>query len=139
LAPVCDELQLLASLLQAAAAHIPLPERRQDLIRLSFRFVAYVMPHVACAPLVGSITRSRFCQSLLALPLISASHFVFLPSFVSLSRITTIIADRYSRITLYAPLSPHQVPDLVATVVKLYSHYQPLTLYTFFRVFISPY
>ena len=52
-------------LLSALVEHFPVPDRRQDVLRIAFRYLMVVLPHPLCAPLIPHVcdmTRVLFCE-----------------------------------------------------------------------------
>ena len=60
-----EEVQILSVLLSALVEHYPMPDKRQDVLRIAFRYLMVVLPHPLCAPLTPHIcemTRVLFCE-----------------------------------------------------------------------------
>ena len=60
-----EEIQILTVLLSALVEHYPMPDKRQDVLRIAFRYLMVVLPHPLCAPLTPHIcemTRVLFCE-----------------------------------------------------------------------------
>ena len=60
-----EEVQIFSVLLSALVEHYPMPDKRQDVLRIAFRYLMVVLPHALCAPLTPHIcemTRLLFCE-----------------------------------------------------------------------------
>ena len=60
-----EEVVIFSVLLSALVEHYPMPDKRQDVLRIAFRYLMIVLPHPLCAPLTAQIcdmTRVLFCE-----------------------------------------------------------------------------
>ena len=60
-----EEVTILTVLLSALVEHYPMPDKRQDVLRIAFRYLMVVLPHPLCAPLTSHVcemTRVLFCE-----------------------------------------------------------------------------